>query len=256
MPAASNRPGQAVGGGRGQPGQVGRLARQVERGRVAGGQRLEVTDHARQPQHLVPQRAELGRGGFGHAVEQGLVPRLQDGDRGPQLVGDVSDQVPADLLPPVQGAGHLVEGGRQLAQFPRRADVAYPGGPVPARHGPGRRDQPRHRAGDPPGHGQPGKQGQQGGQADRPGDGPQQRGLQAAVGGAQAGTGDPHHDGADAPAAHRDRLAFPRPARAGEVVRLLDDGAGLVEDLDGHPGPRGLVGDRDRSAADQVSFRS
>jgi trehalose 6-phosphate synthase len=106
--------GQAVGRRGGQAGQVAALPRQVERGGVGGGQRLQVTHHPRQPQDLVAQRAELGEGGFGHAVEQGLVTRLQDGDGGAQFVGDVGDQVAADLFLPVQGACHLVEGGGQL----------------------------------------------------------------------------------------------------------------------------------------------
>ena len=92
-------------------GEVGRGPGQVEDGGVRGSQRLQVTHHARQPQHLVAERAELGGGGFGHAVEQRLVARLQDRDGGAEFVGDVGDQVAADLLLPVQGAGHLVEGG-------------------------------------------------------------------------------------------------------------------------------------------------
>ena len=74
--------------------------------------------------------------------------------------------------------------------------LADPGGPVPRRHRPGRRDQPDDRAGDPPGHGEPGEQREQGGQPGRAGDGAQQRGLQAAVGGVEPGTGGPHQRGA------------------------------------------------------------
>ena len=104
-------------------------------------------------------------------------------------------------------SGHLVEGGRQFAQLAGGADLADPGGAVPVRHGPGHRDQPRHRAGDPPGHRKPGQQREQCGQPGRPGDGPQQRGQQHAVGGAEAGTGGPGQDHADPLAPDHDRGA-------------------------------------------------
>ena len=245
MPAASNRRARlsaavAASSAR-SPGSRVRL----QGGGVGGGQRLQVAHHAGQPEHLVAQRAELGRGGFGHAVEQRLVARLQDGDRGAQLVGDVGDQVAADLLLPVQGAGHLVEGGGQLAQLAGRADLADPGGAVPGRHGPGHRDQPDDRAGDPPGHGEPGQQREQGGQPGRPGDGAQQRGLQAAVGGGRA------RNRWTGPARVPTRWprtttgsARLRAVRGGEAGRGLDDLPGLVADLHGRAGAGGQVEDR------------
>ena len=169
----------------------------MQRGGVGGRQGLQVADHARQPQHLVAQRGQLVRGGLGDPVEQCLVPGLQHRDRGAQLVGDVGDQVPAQLFLPVPRVGHLVERGRQFAQLAGRGHLADPGGALPAPHGPGHGDDPLHRAGDPPGHGQPGQQRQQRRQPGRARDRPQQLGLQAAVGAAQAGTGEPDHDLAD-----------------------------------------------------------
>ncbi len=165
--------GQAVGRGGGGVGQVTAAPRQVQRGGIRGGQRLQVADHPRQPQDLIAQRAELGGGGFGHAVKQRLVACLQHRDGGTQLVGDIGDEVAADLFLPFQGAGHLVEGGRQLTQLSGRADLARPGGVIPGRHGPGHRDQPGNRAGDPPGHRESGEQREQGRQTGSAGDGPQ-----------------------------------------------------------------------------------
>src|SRR5207253_8771451 len=196
-----------------------------------------------QPEHLVAEGAELGRGRFGYAVEQRLVARLQNGDGGAQFVRDVGDQVAADLLLPVQGAGHLVEGGGELAQFAGRVDLADPGGAVPRRHGPGRRDQPDDRTGDPPGHGEPGQQGEQGGQPSRTGDGAQQRGLQAAVGGVEPGTGGPNQRGTHPLAADDDRQARLRAVRGVEAARGRDDLPGLIPDLHGRAGGGGQVAD-------------
>ncbi len=125
-PGRLELPGQAVGRGGGQAGQVAGAAGQVQGG--GGGQGLQVADHAGQPQHLIAQRRQLIRGRLGDPVEQGLVPGLQDGDRGAQLVGDVGHQVAAQLVLPVARIGHLVERGGQLAQLAQRDDVADPGG--------------------------------------------------------------------------------------------------------------------------------
>ena len=197
-PAASNRRARLAGRGRRAARQVARAQRQLQGGGIGRGQRLQVVHHPGQPQYLVPERGQLGRGGLGQAVQQCLVPGLQDRHRGAQLVRDVGHQVAAKLLLPVQGAGHLVEGDGQLAQLTRRPDAAGPGRAVTTGHGPGHRDQAGDRPGDPPGHGQPGDQGQQGGQAGRARDRPEQRGLQRPVGRAQPGTGGPDHHLADA----------------------------------------------------------
>ena len=164
--------GQAVGRGASQRGQVTRLQVQVQGGRVGRSQVLQVADHARQPQHLIAHRGQLGRRWLHHPVQQCLVPGLQDRNRGAQFVGHVGHQVAADLVLAIQRACHLVERG---GQFPQLAGSAHrPGscGTVPARHSPGHRDEPGDRAGDPPGHHQPRRQGQQRGQPGRPGDGP------------------------------------------------------------------------------------
>ena len=96
--------GQAVGRGGGEVGQVAGLAGQVQGGGVSGGQVLQVANHPRQPQHLIAQRAEFGRGGLGNTVQQRLMPGLQHRDRGAQLMGDSGDEVAADLFLPVQRA--------------------------------------------------------------------------------------------------------------------------------------------------------
>ena len=198
---------QAGDGVVGQVGQVAAVLRQVQRRGVGGCKGLQVVDHVRQPQHLVAQRGQLFRGGLGNPVQHGLMPGLQHRDRGAELMGHVGDQIPAQLLLAGQRVGHLIEGGRQLAQLGWRGDPADPGGALPAPHGPRHGDDPLDRAGDPPGHRQPGQQRQQGRYTGRAGDGPQQRDLQAPVGAAEAGTGEPDHDPADRPAPHHGRRA-------------------------------------------------
>ena len=241
-PGRLELPGQAVGGGGGQAGQVAGAPGQVQGGGVGGGQVLQVADHAGQPQHLIAQRRQLVRGGLGDPVEQGLVPGLQDRDRGAQLVRDVGDQVAAQLVLPVQGVGHLVERGGQLAQLGRAGDRADPGGAFAASHGPGYRDDPLHRPGDPPGHGQTGEHGQHRGQPGRTPDGPQQVRLQRMVGAGQPGTGEPDDGLTDPVAAHQHRRALLRRSRLrGETRRGDDDLAGLIADLDLRPGPGGQV---------------
>ena len=147
-------PGQAVRGHGGDAGQVVPAQRELQGGGLGGGQGLQVADHPGQPQHLVPQRRQLLLGRLGHAVQQRLVAGLQDRDRRPQLVRDVGDQVAAELLLPVQGVGHQVEGGRQLADLAGGGDRPDPGRAVPLAHRPGHGDQPFHRPGDAPGHAQ------------------------------------------------------------------------------------------------------
>ena len=137
----------------------------------AAARGLKVADHARQAQHLVAQRGELVRGGLGGTVGQCLVAGLQDRDRGAQLVGDVGDQVAAQLLLPVQGVGHLVERGRQLTYLTGRSDRADPGGALATSHRPGHGDDLLDRAGDPAGDGEPGRQREQCCQPGSAGDG-------------------------------------------------------------------------------------
>ena len=221
--------GQAVRGGGRDLRQVASPQRQLEGGGLGGGKGLQVTDHAGQPQHLVPKGGQLARRGLRHAVEQRLVAGLQDRDRGPQLVGDVGDQSPAQLLLPVKRVGHLVEGGRQLAQLTRCRDLPDPGGAVAPAHRPGRRDQLPHRPGDPPGHGQPRQQRQHRRQPGRPGYRPQERRLQGVVRGSEAGAGEPHHGSADRRAAHDDGGPALRAGGAlGEAAGDGDGPAGLV----------------------------
>jgi len=199
--------GQAVGRGGGDVGQIAAAQAQLQGGRVGGGQGLQFADHAGQPQHLVTQRRQLVRGRLGDPVEQGLVARLQDRDGSAQLVGDVGDQVAAELVLPVPGVGHLVERGGQLAQFAGRGDGADPGGALAAPHGPGHRDDPLHRPGDPAGHGQAGEQREDRGQPGGAEDGPQQVGLQGMVGAGQPGVGEPYDHLADPVAFRQNRHA-------------------------------------------------
>jgi tellurite resistance protein TerC len=234
--------GQAVGGRGRQAGQVAGAAVQVQRGGVGGGQILQVGHHPGQPQHLIAQRGQLGRGGLGDPVQQGLVPDLQDRDRGAQLVGDIGDQVAAQLFLPVHRAGHLVERGGQLAHLARAGDPADPDAALPAGHPAGHRDDLLDRAGDPPGDGQPGQHGQQRGQPGRARDGPQQRRPQRVVGAGQAGAGEPDVGLPGPLAPHHDRRADLRARRLrGEAGRGRDDRSLPVADLDVGSGAPGQI---------------
>ena len=168
------------------------LPRQLEDGGVGGGHRLQVVHHAGQAEHLVAQRPELLGTRLGDAVEQGLVPRLEDSDRRAQLMGDARDQVPADLVLVVERVRHVVERGGELAKLTGCLDLPRPRGAVAAGHRPGHRDQPGDGAGDPPGEPKARDEREQGSEPGGPGDGPQQRGPQDRVGAAQAGRGQLH----------------------------------------------------------------
>ncbi len=179
--------GQAIRGHSGQRRQVARAPRQLQAGGVGRGQVLQVGDHARQSQHLIAQRGQLVRGGLGEPVQQCLVPGLQHRNRCAQLMRHVGDQIAAQLLLTVHSVGHLVERGGQFAQLAGAGYLADPGGALPTAHRPGNRDELLDRAGDPPGHGEPGQHGRQRRQPGRTRDGPQQRDFQGPVGAAQAG---------------------------------------------------------------------
>ena len=63
------------------------------------------------------ERSDRGGGGFVDAVEQGLGVALQDGERGAQLVGNVSEQVAAELVLAIEVVGHFVEGVGEAAEL-------------------------------------------------------------------------------------------------------------------------------------------
>ena len=147
IPAASNRPGQAVSRGAGDGAEVSPSNRQVQSGRIGGSQCLQVVNHLRQSQHLVAQRRQLFGSSLGNPVDQGLMSRLEDRDGGAQLVRNVGDQVAAKLLLPVHGVGHLVERDAELGQRRRGGHIADPGGSLATRHSPGHVDNPLHSAG-------------------------------------------------------------------------------------------------------------
>ena len=103
-----------IGRGGGNHGEIAWFQAQLERRRLGRGQRLQVIDHPAQPQYLLVQRGGL-LGGVRHdPVQQRLGVGLQHRDRGPQLMGDVGDEITPQLLLGAEGVGHLVEGNRQV----------------------------------------------------------------------------------------------------------------------------------------------
>ncbi len=234
---------QAVGRRQRDVGQIARLARQMQHGRVRRRHRLQVVDHAGQPQHLIAERPQFLRGGLGDAVEQGLVSRLEDRHRRAELVRDARHQVPADLVLAVERVGHLIERGGEFAQFARPAHLPRPGRPVAACHRPGHRDQPGDGAGDAPGDSEPGDEREQRGEPGGPRDGSQQRRPQDVIGAAETGRGEADEDGADlAPIDHHGH------ARLGFVGRREAVGAGdrvtrVIAQLQLHATALGQVAD-------------
>ncbi len=94
-------------------------ARQVE----------QVAHEAPEPLGLGQSAPQLFRAGLGHPVDEVLQHRLECGDRGAQLVGDVGDEVTSVPVDELEGGGHPVEGARQLAHLVTRGR-AHPLGVV------------------------------------------------------------------------------------------------------------------------------
>jgi hypothetical protein len=101
MPAASEPPGQAVRGAVGDPARSCLLSVSCSAAASAAAESAgrRPSGPAAAPH---PQGRELPGSRLGHPVQQRLVTGLQDRDRGPQLVGDVGDQIAAELLLPVR----------------------------------------------------------------------------------------------------------------------------------------------------------
>ena len=167
------------------------------------------------------------------------MPGLEHGDGRAQLMGDARDEVPADLVLVVERVRHVVERGGELAKLAGRLDLARARGAVAAGHRAGHRDQPCDRTGDPPGYPEAGGEREQGGEPGGPGDGPQQRGPQYRVGGAEAGGGqaDPHRAHL-APVDQHGRAGL-WTRRRGEAAGGCHGMAGLVTHLKLHAAVRG-----------------
>ena len=83
--------------------------RRRRRRRVALGQRVERTRQPDEPLRLVPERVVGRPVGDDHAVAQCLEIALQVGQRRPQLVRGVGDEVAAHRLLALEAGRHLVE---------------------------------------------------------------------------------------------------------------------------------------------------
>ena len=103
--------------------------------------------------------------------------RLQDRDGSTQLVGDVGDEVAADLFLPVQGPAIWSKDAASSRNSPGAWISPTRAARSPAAMARVAAISRVNRPGDPPGYGEPGEQREQGGQTRGPGDGPQQRGL-------------------------------------------------------------------------------
>lgn len=105
------------GGALSHDGQVERPWVHGETGGIGRSEGLEIADEPGQPCHLPVQRRQRGLVRGHDAVEHRLGIALQDGQRGPQLVGHIGHDVataPASRLQPIC---HVIEGRRQLAQL-------------------------------------------------------------------------------------------------------------------------------------------
>ena len=100
--------------------EVGRLAMERQGARLGQGERPEVLDQPIEDPRLLEDRRQVGLVGRMDAVEDRLDAALDDGERRPQLVGDVGEERPALGLVGLEPGGHRVEAAGEGAD--RRRD--------------------------------------------------------------------------------------------------------------------------------------
>ncbi len=208
---------------------------------VGSGKDAEVGDDPSQPEGLVVQAGQGGGIRLHQPVTQLLQPRLERGERGPQLMGDVRRHLATSLSGALHRVCRFVEAPCEVTQL-TRAQVGRPDGVVPPRERPGDRRESGERAGEPPGHGPACEHRER--ERERSGDsdpGPGDvttplKGTRGHAGTTRALVG--HLDRADRHAVHHDIRN-----RAGGAVHVLtargtrlgDDGSGRVADDDARP---------------------
>ncbi len=96
---------------------------------VRQGELLEVLDEPRREVDLVLEGGQVLRGWLEDPVLEPLHRGAEDGDRGPQFVGDIGDHLPLGALRLLQALRHRVERLGELPQLvlPR---LLHPGGEV------------------------------------------------------------------------------------------------------------------------------
>ena len=125
-PAAREGASWASAASRGDGSEVDGLGPQGEPGGVRSGQLGEVGDDPAQPKGLVVQPGQGGGVGGDQSVPQFLQARLERGQRGTQLVGDVGGHLPPGLLAEL----HL---GRRPRRRRRPVRPSSPGAVRPVR---------------------------------------------------------------------------------------------------------------------------
>ena len=136
--------------------QVGRGVRRPRRAGLA--QHQQLGDHAREPIDLAQRAVDLLDGGTGRRRRGLLQPQPQPGQRRPQLVRGVGDEVALRVDHPLHARRHLVERARDLLLLQRPLDrhahrqVALARPPRGERQPPQR---PRHRGRQEPARRQP-----------------------------------------------------------------------------------------------------
>ena len=119
-----------------QVGHADRLDGQRRHPGVDAGEVEQVVDQPAEPFGLVEGRLQAGRVRLGDAVDEVLEDGAEGGQRRPQLVGDVGDQVASLAVDGGEVLGHRVERPSQLADLVAGGGVHAPG-VVAARHLPG-----------------------------------------------------------------------------------------------------------------------
>ena len=155
---------KAPGGVEGHLPQINGRGFEVEPGRVGGGERFKVLDDPDDTKDVVAQRRQRGARRLDEAIGHGLQGCLQHAEGGSQLVRDVGDEGPAQVVFGRQRVGHPVERDGQFAHLAGGVEVAHPRRAVPSFDGSGGIDQGDDRAGDPPGDTYTHREGDHGGQ--------------------------------------------------------------------------------------------
>ena len=94
---------------------VGRFGVERERARLGQRERAQVVDEPAEHARLVEHDLDVGRIGRVDPVHDRLEVALDDGQRRPQLVADLGEEVAALALVGLEAGGHRVEAGHELA---------------------------------------------------------------------------------------------------------------------------------------------
>ena len=131
-PGLARLSGERSDGGVDQIVRLGRLAMQRERARLGGRERLQVVQEPRHHLGLLQDRSQVRFVDGMDAVDQRLEVRLDHGQRCPELVRDVGEQLPAPGLVRAEPLRHRVERSPEPLHLPRASlldtGLVVPGG--------------------------------------------------------------------------------------------------------------------------------